>query len=114
MLLLLVSAGMATVPGEADGVSFVRDFYEANRTVVVIAQVTGLAAAAAFFLCVAVAVSTTWFRALAAVVALVSGVRAVLVLTGGDALELLAPMAFLVLVLSLAVVSWRSRPGDPG
>ena len=48
VLLLLLSAGMATVPGGDDGVSFVRGFYEANRAVIVISQVTGLAAAVAF------------------------------------------------------------------
>ena len=182
VLLLLLSAGMATVPGGEDSVSFVRNFYEANRTVVFIAQVIGLAAAAAFlpfaaglqrqdwvgrapwvFGCgatvtaaavltavpplvlsaivgeaasstisslatasdlvdvvlftaitafassVAVAVDTTWMRALSAVVALMSAARAVLLLTGSAVLELVAPMAFIVLVLSLAILSLRSQ-----
>lgn len=175
VLLLLVSAGMVTVPGADHSVAFVRRFYEVNRTVIVIAQVIGLAAAVAFLpfarglqrqawvgrspwvfaggvavtlaavlagvppllLCVvartagsgtisslaaasdlvdvvlflaitafavavAVAVDTTGVQALAGVVALLSAVRAVLVLTGGGALELVAPVAFLVLVLCLA------------
>jgi hypothetical protein len=182
VLLLLLSAGMVTVPGGDDGVSFVRGFYEANRAVIVISQVTGLAAAVAFLpfarglqrqhwvgrgswvfvagaavtvgavvaavpplvLCVvagaagsttvsslatasdvvdvvlfgavtAFAVSVvasvdiSWMRALAAVVAVMCGVRAVLLLTGRAALELAAPMGFVVLVLCLAVISWRSR-----
>ena len=48
VLLLVVSAGMVTVPGEDRGVPFVRNFYDHNRTVIVIAQVIGLAAALAF------------------------------------------------------------------
>ena len=181
VVLLLLSAGMVTVPGQDDGVSFVREFYEANRAVIVISQVIGLAAAVAFLpfarglqrqhwvgrgpwvfaggaavtatavvaavpplaLCVlaraagpstvsslaaasdvvdvvlfsavtafavavAVSVNISWMRALAAVVALVCGVRALLLLTGGASLELTAPMAFIVLVLCLAILSWRS------
>jgi hypothetical protein len=45
-VLLLVSAGMVTVPGGDDRVSFVRNFYTDHRTVIVIAQLVGLAAAA--------------------------------------------------------------------
>jgi hypothetical protein len=48
VLLLLLSAGMVTVPGGDRGVAFVRDFYEANRIVIVLAQAIGLMAAAAF------------------------------------------------------------------
>ena len=48
VLLLLVSAGMVTVPGESNGVAFVRAFYEDNRSVIVVSQVIGLAAAIAF------------------------------------------------------------------
>jgi hypothetical protein len=48
LVLLLVSAGMVTVPGGDDDVAFVREFYTDHRTVIVIAQVIGLAAAAAF------------------------------------------------------------------
>ena len=173
VLLLLLSAGMVTVPGRDHEVSFVRDFYETNRTVIIIAQVIGLAAAAAFlpfaarlqrqdwvgrapwvFVCgaavtasavltavpplvlagvvagagsstisalatvsdlvdvvlfaitafatsVAMAVDTTWMRGLAAIVALLTASRAVLLLPGSAALELVAPLAFIVLVLGL-------------
>ena len=182
VLLLLLSAGMVTVPGRDHDVSFVRDFYETNRTVIIIAQVIGLAAAAAFlpfaarlqrqdwvgrapwvFVCgaavtasavlaavpplvltgvvggagsstisslatasdlvdvvlftaitafassVAVAVDTPWMRGLAAIVALLTAARAVLLLTGSAVLELIAPLAFIALVLSLAILSLRSR-----
>jgi hypothetical protein len=182
VLLLLLSAGMVTVPGADQGVSFVRNFYETNRAVIVIAQVIGLAAAVVFLpfaralqrqdwvgrdpwvfaggaavtgaavlagvpplaLCVVargaasstisslatasdlvdvvlfiaiaafaasvnVAVHATWVRVLSAVVVLSSGLRAVLVLTGGETLELIAPLAFILLVLCLAVVGWRPR-----
>jgi hypothetical protein len=182
VLLLLVSAGMVTVPGERYGVAFVRHFYEENRSVIVVAQVIGLAAAvtflvfarglqqrnwvgrapwvfvcgsavavaavlagvpplllamltrsgsadtistlatasdlvdvvlftaiAAFAISVTAAVESTWLRALAGVVGAMSGVRAVMVLTGGDTLELSAPLAFIVLVLCLSVVCWRTE-----
>ena len=182
VLLLLLSAGMVTVPGADRGVSFVRDFYEANRTVIVLAQAIGLVAAVAFLpfarglqrqswvarrpwvfafgaavsvaavlaavppllLCVAastagsgmldalatasdrvdvvlfatisafavavaVAVDTTWVRALSAIVALTTAVRGLFSLTGQEPLELVAPMAFIVLVVSLAIASWRSQ-----
>ena len=182
MLLLLLSAGMVTVPGADRGVAFVGDFYEANRTVIVLAQAIGLMAAVAFLpfarglqrqswvgrrpwvfvfgaavsvaavlaavppllLCVvastagsgtldalatasdrvdvvlfatisafavavAVAVDTTWVRALSAIVALTTAVRGLFSLTGQEPLELVAPMAFIVLVVSLAITSWRSE-----
>jgi hypothetical protein len=182
VLLLLLSAGMVTVPGGDRGVAFVRDFYEANRIVIVLAQAIGLMAAAAFLpfarglqrqswvgrrpwvfvfgaavsvaavlaavppllLCVvastagsgtldalatasdrvdvvlfatisafavavAVAVDTTWVRALSAIVALTTAVRGLFSLTGQEPLELVAPMAFIVLVVSLAITSWRSQ-----
>jgi hypothetical protein len=182
VLLLLLSAGMVTVPGGDRGVAFVRDFYEANRTVIVLAQAIGLVAAVAFLpfarglqrqswvgrrpwvfvfgaavsvaavlaavppllLCVvastagsgtldalatasdrvdvvlfatisafavavAVAVDTTWVRALSAIVALTTAVRGLFSLTGQEPLELVAPMAFIVLVVSLAITSWRSE-----
>jgi hypothetical protein len=182
VLLLLLSAGMVTVPGGDRGVAFVRDFYEANRTVIVLAQAIGLVAAVAFvpfarglqrqswvgrrpwvfafgaavsvaavlaavpplLLCVvapaagsgtldalatasdrvdvvlfatisalavavAVAVDTTWVRALSAIVALTTALRGLFSLTGQEPLELVAPMAFLVLVVSLAITSWRSQ-----
>ena len=180
VVLLLVSAGMATVPGGDDPVAFVRRFYEAHRAVVVTAQVVGLAAAvtfipfadglqrqdwvgrtplvrrcglavaaagvlagvpplvlcavagsagsdvvstlatasdlvdvvlvtaiAAFAAAVAASVERTWLRVLAVAVALTCAVRAVLVLVGGEALALAEPLAFLVLVLALAVECWR-------
>jgi hypothetical protein len=50
LVLLLVSAGMVTVPGGDDDVGFVRDFYTDHRTVVVTAQLIGLAAAAVLVL----------------------------------------------------------------
>jgi hypothetical protein len=179
VVLLLVSAGMVTVPGERDGVVFVRNFYEDNRSVIVVAQLIGLAAAGVFlvfarglqhrdwvgrapwvFVCgsgvtvaavlagvpplllcmlarsgaadtistlatasdlvdvvlftaiavfamsVAVAVDRTWLRAVAAVVAVMSGVRAVILLAGGGALEVAGPMAFIVLILCLSFYSW--------
>ena len=182
VLLLLVSAGMVTVPGEQDGVTFVRDFYRDNGAIVVTAQVFGLAAAAALlgfvrglqhsdwvgaapwvlvsgaavagaavltvvpplllsavarsaedglvssmalasdltdvalFLAIAVfasavtvAVKSTWVRSVSAVVALLSGLRAALLLARSEALEVVAPMAFIVLVLCLAWCCWRRR-----
>jgi hypothetical protein len=48
VVLLLVSAGMASVPGASDSVPTVRHFYDAHRTVVVVAQLIGLLAAAMF------------------------------------------------------------------
>ena len=48
VLLLLVSAGMVTVPGEQDGVAFTRDFYRDNRSVIVVSQAIGLVAAGTF------------------------------------------------------------------
>ena len=48
VLLLLVSAGMVTVPGDREGVAFVRDFYRDNGGVIATAQVIGLVAAGAF------------------------------------------------------------------
>ena len=67
----------------------------------------------AFASSVAVAVDTTWMRALSAVVALINAARAVLLLTGSAVLELVAPMAFIVLVLSLAILSVRSQSRTP-
>lgn len=180
VLLLLVSAGMVTVPGGEDRVAFVRDFYGDHGAVVVIAQVIGLLATvaligfarglqrsdlvrgapwvlvsgcavaaasvltavpplvlaavatssragtvsalatasdladvalftviAAFALAVAATVTITWVRAVSAVVALLTGTRAVLLLAGSSALELVAPVAFIVLVLCLAWSCWR-------
>lgn len=50
ILLLLVSAGMASVPGGSDADSTVRDFYTAHAGVVVAAQVISVVASAAFVL----------------------------------------------------------------
>ncbi|QNN54007.1 hypothetical protein [Nocardioides mesophilus] len=173
---------MVSVPGEQDGVAFVRDFYQDHSGVIVTAQVIGLTAAVAllgfvrglqhsdwvgaapwvlvsgaavagtavltavpplllsqvagsagdgtvrslalasdltdvalfvaiavFSGAVTVAVNTTWLRAVSAVVALLSGLRAVLLLAGSAALEVAAPMAFIVLVLCLAWSCWRWR-----
>jgi hypothetical protein len=60
---------------------------------------------------VALAIDSRGLRLLSVVVAL-GTVRAVLLLTGGKALELAAPMAFIALVLCLAVFGWRSGRGD--
>ena len=182
VLLLLMSAGMVTVPGDDKDVPFIRDFYQDNRTVIVIAQVIGLAASVAFlafarglqrsdwvgrapwvsacgsavaaaailtgvpplllsvlagsassgtisalatasdlvdvilFTAIAafaasmtMAVDNTWLRALSVGVVVVSAVRAGLVLTGSEALELAGPMSFIALVLCLAIFSWRSE-----
>ena len=67
-----------------------------------------IAAIAAFAVSVALAIDSRGLQLLSAVVALVCVARAVLLLTGGEALELAAPMAFIALVLCLAVFSWRS------
>ena len=45
MVLLLVSAGMVSVPGRADSVAEVRDFYSRHVALIVIAQLVGLVAA---------------------------------------------------------------------
>jgi hypothetical protein len=47
-VLLLVGAGMASVPGGGDSTGTVRDFYARHTGVVVVAQVVGLLAALAF------------------------------------------------------------------
>jgi hypothetical protein len=182
VLLLLVSAGMVTVPGGDDSVTVVRRFYDDHRAVIVVAQVIGLLAAAVFvpfaqrlqrsrsvggapwvfatgcavagaavltavppLLLCAVAtsagratvadlatasdltdvvlfaaiaafgaavvrgVTTTWLRAVAGAVALLCAVRAVLLLAGSAVLEVVAPVAFVVLVLCVAGYAWRSR-----
>ena len=187
MLLLLVSAAMVTVPGEQDGVAFVRDFYLDNSAIIVTAQVIGLAAAvvflgfarglqqsdwvgagpwvlvsgamvagaavltavpplvlsvvarsaedevvssvalasdlvdvalfaaiAVFGMAVTVATRSTWVRSVSAGVALLSMLRAALLVAGNQALEVVAPMAFIVLVLCLSWFCWRWRqPSAP-
>jgi hypothetical protein len=181
-VLLLVSGGMATVPGGDDTVSYVRQFYADHASVVVISQLIGLAAAAALvpfvlglprqltgrtssrplvawlglgisaaaviaaipplLLCwtadsgskgqvsalaqasdltdvllfgviagwaAAVLLSTTTavLRVLAALTAATCAARAVLIVSGSDALVVVAPIAFLVLVMTLSVVALR-------
>jgi hypothetical protein len=183
-VLLLVSAGMATVPGVDDALGAVRQFYAENSTVVVVSQLVGLAAAvvfapfavgsqrqlgrnephsrswlsssglsvsaaaalaaipplllcftadsgradlvlglaeasdlidvvlftviAAFAAAVFACTSAAALRVLAAVVAVICVSRAILLLIGSDALELVAPVAFLVLVVSVSVVALRT------
>jgi len=184
VVLLLLSAGMVTVPGHQDRVAFVREFYEDHRAVIVTAQVIGVVASAAFLafalglqrqdwvgrrplvhicgvavavagalacvpplvLCVVassagrsaisglatasdrvdvvlfaaiaffagsvlIAVDRVWVRALAALVGVMCALRAFYVLMGEATLELLAPMAFLVLIMCLAILSWRRALG---
>jgi hypothetical protein len=181
-VLLLVSAGMATVPGGDDTVRDVRQFYADHASIVVISQLIGLAAAAALvpfvlglqrqltgttsprplvawlglgisaaaviaavpplLLCwtadsgskgqvsalahasdladvllfgviagwaTAVLFSTTAavLRVLAALTAATCAARAVLIVSGSDALVVVAPIAFLVLVMTLSVVALR-------
>jgi hypothetical protein len=189
-LLLLVSAGMATVPGRDDTVRAVRQFYADHASVVVISQLIGLAAAAALIpfvlglqrqltgstsprplvawlgmgisaaavvvavppllLCwtadsgsndqvsalaqasdltdvllfgaiagwataVLLSTRTVVLRVLAALTAAMCAARAVLIVSGSDALLVVAPIAFLVLVMTLSVVALRmsSAPAVP-
>lgn len=179
VLLLLTSAGMASVPGGDDPVQVVRVFYEQHAAVVVVAQVIGLAAAvvftlfalaladgrrapdgppggrwvsatgyavgaaavvtavpvlvltavagagpgvvvhglarasdltdvllfvavAAFGVAVSRATTAAWLRALAVLVAVVSLARSMLVLADSSRLELVAPLAFVALVLVIS------------
>jgi hypothetical protein len=175
--LLLLSAGMASVPNAEDSVGSVRDFYLQHTGVVLVAQLVGLLAAAVFalfawfvaatmdsriaapavrrwgygvavtaaitavpvlWLCtvsdngstellhrlteasdwtdvllfatiagfsgsVVGATARRWLRGLAGVVGLLAVARAVLIALGTDTLELIAPLAFLVLVVTLSV-----------
>lgn len=182
VVLLLLSAGMASVPGGEDPTGTVRDFYTQHSGVVVAAQVVGLLAAATFVpftlalrrtaagrttgaleICglgvVAAAVLTAvpvlwltavagsgadrlvhglavasdltdvllfatialwaaavlgaaepvWFTTLAGAVGLLALARAVLLLVGSNLLELLAPLAFVVLVAVLSTLMLRHR-----
>jgi hypothetical protein len=185
VVLLLLSAGMASVPGGSDPLSTVRDFYTAHTGVIVVAQVVGLLAAAAFvpfvltlrrgtpartarpdveasgavvaLAAVLTAVPVLWltvvadtgmagtvhvlavlsdltdvalftaialwcatlvrasdrlpFRVLAGVVAVLSVARAVLLLVRSSVLGMVAPMAFILLVVVLsALVLLRRTP----
>ncbi|MCY4724672.1 hypothetical protein NYO98_00160 [Nocardioides sp. STR2] len=182
VVLLLLSAGMASVPGGSDSDSTVRSFYTAHAGVIVAAQVTsllasgtfvlfaltlrghgrrasrgrveaaGLAVAAASVLTVVpplwltvvadtasddavhrlavasdlvdvvlflaigafgaalvTAAHATWFKVLAAVVAVLSVARAVTSLLGSDLLELAAPLAFVALVVVVSTLVLMGR-----
>ena len=182
VVLLLTSAGMATVPGGADSVLTVREFYGAHVGVVATAQVIGILAAGVFLvfsaaleqllpgwtagrvrragrgvaaaamsaavpvlaLCavaegasdqtvlrlavasdlvdvvlfatvagfaVAVAGRLThiWARRVVGSVAALAATRAVLLLSGSDRLELVAPLAFVALVVALSFMPRSPR-----
>ena len=180
VVLLLLSAGMVTVPGRGATVQAARGFYRDHLGIIVVAQVIGLLAAVAFvlfalglqrqdwgrpllryagvavaaasvvtavpvlWLCmaastvtppmltglliasdiadavlflaiagfataIAIAARPQWAKALALAVALLSIVRAVLLVTGSELLEVAAPVAFLVLVLVLSVATLTGR-----
>jgi hypothetical protein len=51
----------------------------------------------------------TWFRWLALLVGLAAAVRAVEILFGGDLLEVLAPLGFIVLVVAFSVLLLRGE-----
>jgi len=187
-LLLLLSAGMASVPGGSDAASEVRAFYTAHAGVVITAQVLSLAASAAFamfaltmrqrdaglrrglgrveaaglavaiasvltvvpplwltvvadsassaavhrlavasdlvdvvlFLSIgafagvlAAATSDTWFTVLSALVAVLATARAVSLLLGSEWLELVAPLAFVALVVVTSTLLLLRRPPVP-
>ena len=187
-LLLLLSAGMASVPGGSDADSVVRAFYTAHGGVVITAQVIGLAASAAFAvfaltlrqrdsglrrdlgrlevagLAVAVAsvltvvpplwltfvaddasrtavhrlavasdlvdvvlfvaigafagvlaaaASATWVTVLSALVAVLAAARALSLLLGSEWLELVAPLAFIALVVVASTLLLLGRPPVP-
>jgi hypothetical protein len=184
-VLLLLSAGMASVPGGSDADSTVRDFYTANASVIIAAQVISLGASATFVLftltlrqrgperrtglgrlevaglavavasaltvvpplwltvvadsassrevhrlalasdlvdvllflaigafcgVLAAAASPLWFKALAAIVAVLAVVRAVDSLLGSELLELAAPLAFVALVVLASTLVLLGRP----
>ena len=57
----------------------------------------------------------TWLRWLALLVGFAAGVRAVEILFGGDLLEVLAPLGFIVLVVAFSVLLLRrGRPAASG
>jgi hypothetical protein len=181
VVLLLIGAGMASVPGGEDPVPQVRRFYEQHTSVIVLSQVVELIATLALVLfllglatsrlvrgrreailtggamvlaslltlvpplllvllhgrgsvgevhflavlsdltdvllfatiagfagaCGRAGQGPAWLRWLALLVGLTAGVRAIEVLFGGGLLELLAPLAFLVLVGTLSVLLLR-------
>lgn len=187
--LLLTSAGMASVPGAADSVITVREFYSDNAGVVTAAQLigllaaflfavharaladalpfglpfglsglvhatgTGVAASAAltaapvlaltaaadrwpdrvvaawalasdytdvalfaavsmFAAAVATASVRPWVAAIASIVALLSAARSVLLASGSPALQVAAPVGFVVLVAVVSIQCLTRRPGD--
>ena len=187
-VLLLLSAGMASVPGGSDADSEVRAFYTAHAGVVVTAQVISLAASAAFavfalalrrrdsgltdrlgrlevaglavavasvltvvppswlavvadsassttvhrlavasdlvdvvlFLTIgafagvlAAAASAPWFRVVSALVAVLATARAVSLLLGSERLEVVAPLAFVALVVVTSTLLLLRRPPVP-
>jgi hypothetical protein len=67
-------------------------------------------AIAGFATAIAIAARPRWAKALALAVALLSIVRAVLLITGSGLLEVAAPIAFLVLVLVVSVATLTGRP----
>jgi len=72
-------------------------------------------AIAAFAASLVHASSGVWLRISATIVLIVSLTRAAGLLTGSDVLELVAPLAFVLLVLALSTMSLVRRPvfGDP-
>ncbi|MET0914915.1 MAG: hypothetical protein ABWY81_01795 [Jiangellaceae bacterium] len=184
-MLLLLSAGMASVPGGSDANSMVRDFYTTNAGVIIAAQVISLGASATFVLftltlrqpgserrtglgrlevaglavaaasvltvvpplwltvvadsassrevhplavasdlvdvvlfltigafcgVLAAAASATWFKVLAALVAVLAVARAVGSLLGSELLELAAPLGFVALVVLVSTLVLLGRP----
>ena len=89
VVLLLLSAGMASVPGGQDPTGTVRDFYVQHAGVVVVAQVVGLLAAAAF-VPFALTLRRTAVRRKGALVAAGLGVAAAAALTAVPVLWLTA------------------------
>jgi hypothetical protein len=75
-----------------------------------IADVVLFLAIAGFATAIAIAARGQWTKALALAVALLSIVRAVLLVTGSGLLEVAAPVAFLVLVLVVSVATLTGRP----
>ena len=187
VVLLLIGAGMASVPGGDESVAEVRRFYDEHTGVILLSQIVellatvplvlfilGLAAStlvrtrrdamitggalviasvltlvpplllvllherasagqvhalavlsdltdvvlfavvAAFAACAWAGGGPTWFRWLAVLVAVSAGVRAVEILVGGDLLEVLAPVGFILLVVASSVLLIRGkRPAPP-
>ena len=178
VVLLFVSAGMASIPTRADGASLVRDYYAEHTASVALAQLIGLGAAVAFgffarglesagrrpdrtlriagtgvavaavitaipplwscvvavsassstlhalvvasdltdivlfvaigaFGAVVVRTGATWLRGIALATALVSLAHAGLLLVGARPLDVVAPLAFIVLVLALSAAAMR-------